>query len=44
MAFKESICNSGRRSTLAGYSELLPFDFIDFAVLSLRDFWGETTL
>ena len=33
------------RSTLAGRSELLPSDVIDFALLPAhRDFWRETVL
>ena len=35
-------CDSGRRSTFAGNSTLLPSDVIDFAMLPAQRFWRET--
>ena len=35
-------CNSGRRSTFAGNSALLPSDIIDFPMLPAQIFWCQT--
>ena len=40
--FTKPNCDSGRWSTFAGNSVLLPTDFIDFAMLPTPRFWQET--